>query len=294
MLVTLDRRNRILKCERMFGVALKGKASGSGMEEGIGDAVLVDLCSGIVAIADSSDRNTTASRSFLFKFREGVSDTLDGIDLCTMTDEGLNAYVSLLKARIEALLLTISYHDNAAFSGMVLCATASGNRGILFHCGDTRLYLFDRDQGILKQLTKTDSCLIGRISSMSQVDVVDMDGDVRLLLASDGVGDLDRQLLISGGEGLADTIERVLRDSPVEDVPELLMARTEEIKQTEDDICLLAASPSNWAKQGLVLVAGGTTSAEERDFQRVRAAYCPGMIETITWTDGQVLDLARS
>ena len=292
-MVTLDRRNRVLKCERMFGIALKGKVRGSGMEEGIGDAVLVDLCSGIVAVADSSDRNTTASKSFLLRFREVVTDTLDGVNLCTMTDEGLAAYVNLLKARIEALLLTISYHDNAAFSGMILCATASGNRGVLFHCGDTRLYLFNRDQCTLKQLTKADSCLVGRISSISQVDIVGLDGDVRLLLASDGVGGLDRQLLITGGESLADTIERVLRDNPVEDVPQLLMAKSEEMKRTEDDICLLAVSPSNWTKQGLVLVAGGTTSAEEREFQRVRDTCCPGMLETISWTDGQVLDLAR-
>ncbi len=129
LLITLERRDRVLKCERVFGVALEGKARVSGMEEGIGDAFLVDLCSNIFAVADSSDRNTAASKRFLLKFREVVSGALQGANLRSMTNEALSAYVDLLKSKTEALLITIGYHDNAAFSGMVVCAGASGNRG---------------------------------------------------------------------------------------------------------------------------------------------------------------------
>lgn len=293
MIIKFSRGKRVLKSPGALGVAIRNKVDARGSGSGTGDAFLVDLDSRIFGVADSSERNETASKRFLVAFRQVVGDRLKGVRTRSMSDEELVDCLSLLRQATGEMLLGFGYHDSTAFSAIVVCEGVGGRKGMLFHCGDTRAYLFDRRRKTTVQLTRTNAWLVGRIASFPQVELVDLPGDTLLLFGTDGLSDLERHSIVSHGETILSVVGDVLAGNPVEDVPEALLSRCGEAPEMGDDICLVSIDPSACGTGGPVLLGGGTTGFEDRQHQLDRAACHEDLYEVLEWEGGELIDLSK-
>ncbi|MGQ9674218.1 MAG: SpoIIE family protein phosphatase [Chloroflexota bacterium] len=292
MIIRFNRRKRVLKCPGTLGVVLRSKSDARESGRGTGDAFLIDLDSRIFGVADGSERNETASKRLLVAFQQVAADNLRGLNLRPMSDGELADCLGELIQATNEMLLRFGYHDSAAFSAIIVCEGANGLRGMLFHCGDTRAYLFDERRGAT-QLTRTDSWLVGRIASFPQVELVDLSEGVRLLFGTDGLSHLERRSIVSLGERLVDGMSDVLANNPVEDVPEALLRRYTEGLEIGDDICLVAIDPSACSARGPVLIGGGTTGPQDRSLGWEIPGHPDEPYDILECEDGQLVDLSK-
>ncbi len=178
------------------------------------DALLVSLAVPVVAVADGPERNPVASSSFLSKFDDALADS--GI---RFGDRPAAESFAAVVETVTALIRTIDYHDSTTFSALIPVTDGRTPAAIVLHTGDSLIFRLERETGSVSQISRTSHVLVGRAPALFQTEIVALDPDDLVVLASDGITDLGRSrgigpaaLLSVPGPvgGPSDVVERIV------------------------------------------------------------------------------------
>lgn len=138
------------------------------------------------------------------------------------------------------MLAQIPYGDATTFTALKVLRCDTGNRGILCHCGDSLMFMFDPQWG-LRQITQTNFWLAGRSKKVYQADAFPVPSGAIFLLSTDGISDLR----FAGSVGMQACLVHSIKNRSVDKVPEDLLSQYDQSRQPVDDIALIALSPEH-------------------------------------------------
>jgi serine/threonine protein phosphatase PrpC len=229
-----DYSNSALESAGYYGARLRAGKRGSQ----IGDAILIDPARGFFAVGDSSDREPRAARRFMLKF----SELLNSITILSTKGivpvSQLEALMSEIVERSRQILLESVSQGTTTFTGTLILATEHATKALLFHTGDSILMAYHPQRGI-RQITKKNFWLIGKVQEFYQVAVIDVILGDRFLLASDGLQDL----IAPEGKQLDAYIADLFSQYPVQDIPDRLIGSCDTRTEGRDDLAVLALAP---------------------------------------------------
>ncbi len=151
------------------------------------DALLISRGVPVVAVADGPERNPIASSSFLAKFDDALAAS--GI---RFADRPATESFAAVVDTVNALIRTIDYHNSTTFSALIPVADGRTPAGIILHTGDSLIFRIARQTGEVSQISRTSHVLVGRAPALFQTEIVSLDHDDLVVLASDGITDLAR------------------------------------------------------------------------------------------------------
>jgi hypothetical protein len=225
---------------------------------GNGDCLLLDFKHRFFALSDSTERFPRASRELL----ERLSAMFDGEGRPGTREEWLD--------RVNAVLSRQLYHLKATLSCVALRSAEDGRGAVVIHGGDSMVFFIDAGRGAVEFRTKPDMNFAGRAKSIPLVREVPVgDGDWRIVLCSDGFGDLARHARAD----LEELLLSMTGSLPVHEIP----ARVREMARLcgegaagkrHDDVSFLVLDPRRiGADCSLRVIMGGTTPYEEETYQ---------------------------
>ena len=258
----LNKNKRSMRLPGFLGASLQGRSLGTENCSGVGDCLLLDLFKGFFAVADASDRNPTASRDFMKMF----SKMLSGIDALSADyfyeDEEIKSLQELIRGKAELLMKSLSFRDGCTFTGVLILKTGKGIGGLLLHTGDSFLLACDLHSGNINQLTKDNFWMVGRSQHFFQIEELHINSDTRLLLATDGFGNIP----VPEGMGREEYVLKLFRSLSVDEIPDSLFERSDNLATAWDDTAIIAIDPMAMARFPGCYIVGGTSPAEEKAF----------------------------
>ena len=257
---------RSMRCPGLASARVQRGTMHGDRVSGLGDCVILDFKNGFFAAADSSDRDTTASRKFLMRFTSMLDDITGVLTGGIASREKLIDLRELLQERSENILREIPYTASCTFTGILLPKTHSGNSGILLHTGDSVLYTWRRSDG-LRRITENNFWMVGRTKQLFQVEEMGIEPDTAILIASDGFSDLNFSASIERDRFIGELIGK----SAVEKVADRLIETGYAPDAPVDDLGLVALKPDRIRYADRKVLMGGTTAyVEERHDESCR------------------------
>ena len=258
----LNKNSRSFRIPGFVGASLQGKSSGAENCPGVGDCLLLDLSKGFFAVADASDRNPTASRDFMKMF----SKMLSGIDALSADyvyeDEEVNSLQEQIKTKAELLLQSLSFRDGCTFTGILILKTRKGLGGMMLHTGDSFLIACDLHSGNAYQLTKDNFWMVGRSQHFFQIEKLHINNETRLLLSTDGFGNIP----VPVGIGREEYVLKMFESLSVDEIPDSFFDRVDHIDTAWDDTAIIAINPTAMTRFSVCFILGGTSPTEEKAF----------------------------
>lgn len=225
---------------------------------GNGDCMLLDFKHRFFALSDSTERFPSASRELL----ERLSVFFDEEGRPGTREEWLDCVNSVLSRQL--------YHLKATLSCVALRGEGHGHTAVVIHGGDSMVFFINVASGEIEFRTVSDMNFAGRAKSITLArEYVLREGDWRIILCSDGFGDLARHR----GVKLDDLLLSMAGEHPVHEIPGRVreMARLcgeGAAGKRHDDVSLMVLDPSGiGADGGLRVIMGGTTPREEEAYQ---------------------------
>jgi hypothetical protein len=267
----LNKNKRSLRLPGFLGASLQGRSRGAENCPGVGDCLLLDLSKGFFAVADASDRNPTASRDFMKMF----SKMLSGIDSLSADyvyeDEEIKSLQELIREKAELLMKSLSFRDGCTFTGILIFKTGKDLRGLMLHTGDSFLLACDLHSGNTNQLTKDNFWMVGRSQHFFQIEELHINSDTRLLLATDGFGNIP----VPEGMSREEYVLKLFRSLSVDKIPDSFFDRVDNFVTAWDDTAIIAIDPMAMVHYLGCFILGGTSQAEEKAFngEKERGMY---------------------
>ena len=262
--VLFNPRSRSVRWSGIAGARIRPGTISSRDQSGMGDCVLMDFRKGFFAVSDSSNRFPTASRRFLRKLATGL-EALPSPDPGKVFSLGEFDRLSRSVIDIsEEVLQTIPFTESCTFTGVLVARTEPGQKGILFHTGDSRLYEVDRKTRVSRNMTNNNFWMVGKSKRFYQVEEIEIQPEAMFILATDGVIDLSSQDRVERHESLADFANRY----PVEEIPDRLVEEIDRHQATTDDLVILALDPGRLRSSETTILLGGTDEREESRYRR--------------------------
>ena len=261
--VLFNPRSRSVRWSGIAGARIRPGTISSRDQSGMGDCALMDLRRGFFAVSDSSNRFPTASRRFLRKLTTGLEE-LPSPDPGKIFSPGeFNRLSRSVIDMSEEVLQTIPYTESCTFTGVLVVRTEAGQKGVLFHTGDSRLYEVDRKTRISRNMTTNNFWMVGKSKRFHQVEEIEIAPETMFILATDGVIDLSSEDRVERHASLADFAIRY----PVEEIPDRLVEEIDLQQATTEDLVILALVPDQLRSSETTILRGGT---EERAESRYR------------------------
>jgi hypothetical protein len=229
---------------------------------GLGDCVILDFKNGFFATADSSDRDTTASRKFLMKFTTMLEDITGALSGDVASRKKLTGIRELLEERSGDVLRTIPYTASCTFTGIILPKNYSGRSGILLHTGDSMLYAYRSSSDELRLITENNFWMVGRTKQLFQVEEMEIEPDTVILIASYGFFDLNFSASIERDRFIGELV----KGSAVEEVADRLVEAGYNPRAPVDDLSLIALKPNRICYADRKIIMGGTTAHGEENY----------------------------
>ena len=282
----LNKNRRSFRIPGFLGARLQGKSSGVEDCPGVGDCLLLDLSKGFFAVADASDRNTTASRDFMKLFSKMLSEINDLSADCVYEDEEVIALQEQIKGKAELLLQSLSFGDGCTFTGIIILKTGKGLSGLMLHTGDSLILACDLQSGNTQQLTKDNFWMVGRSQHFFQIEELHINADTRLLLATDGFGNFP----VTEGMSREEYMLKLFDSLSVDEIPDSFFDRVDSLNAAWDDTALIAINPSAMAHFPASCIVGGTSSTEEKAFREEKklGIYKDQYLPCEILADGQI------
>ncbi len=259
----LNRYRRSLRCEGSFGACVRNGSAGLSNSAGMGDCLYLDFCCGFFAVADGSDRNTSASREFMGMFSRMLTDKLSLSACKVYTVQEIIALKEQLIFEAEKLLVEFSFRDSCTFTGVLLVKTNSGIIAVIFHMGDSVLISCNLRLKTFRQVTKGNFWMVGRSQHFFQVEELPVDDDTRLFLATDGIRDIP----ILPRKSSEELVLELFNTGSPDDIPDLLSSMHKDSFSGYDDLAIIAIDPCSLSNSAGRFIIGGTSTNEERAFQ---------------------------
>jgi len=242
------------------GAALRAGDGPPGDVRGNGDCVLLDFSRGFFALSDASDRNPAASRNLL----QGLNRMFDAPDPWWREGRPPSAadragIQKNIVVGAEQLLAGLPATVSCTLTAAKLFRTGRRWEALLLHTGDSAMYA-DHGRGTpLARLTTGNFWMVGRTRHLYQMQWLTWRCGSRLILATDGIGDLAGAAAAPGGGRLRDLIDAARVDM----LPAMIVTAANRPIGQYDDVAVIALSPGDLMPSDLRVVMGGTTAAEE-------------------------------
>jgi len=262
--VLFNPRSRSVRWSGIAGACIRTGTISSRDQSGMGDCVLMDFRKGFFAVSDSSNRFPTASRRFLRKLATGL-EALPSPDPGKIFS--LGEFDRLSRSVIdtsEEVLQTIPYTESCTFTGVLVVRTEAGQKGLLVHTGDSRLYEVNPKTRVSRNMTNINFWMVGKSKRFYQVEEIEILPEAMFILATDGVIDLSSQGRVERHESLADFANRY----PVEEIPDRLVEEIDLHQATTDDLVILALDPEQLCSSETTILLGGTDEREESRYRK--------------------------
>lgn len=262
----LNRYRRSLRCEGSLGACVCSGSAGLANPAGMGDCLYLDFCCGFFAVADGSDRNTSASREFMGMFSRMLTDKLSLSARNVYSAQEIIALKERLIFEAEKLLVEFSFRDSCTFTGVLLLKTAKGIIAVIFHMGDSVLISCNMRLKTARQITESNFWMVGRSQHFSQVEEMPVDSDTCLLLATDGIRDIP----VSPWSSPEELIMELFDTCSSDDIADRLSTMRKGSSSGYDDLAIIAIDPCSLSNGAGRFILGGTSKNEESAFQDKR------------------------
>jgi hypothetical protein len=249
---------RSIRCPGLASARVRRGTMADDTRSGLGDCVMMDFKNGFFAVADSSDRDTTASRKFLKRYTvmlEDIAGTLSEI----ASRGKLIEIRELLEEKSEDILMAIPYTASCTFTGILLPRNYLGERGILLHTGDSMSYTYSSRSDTVRRITENNFWMVGRTKQLFQVEEMGIEPDTVILIATDGFSDLNFSPNTERDAYIADLI----KDNAIEEVADILFERGYAKSTPVDDLGLIALRPVCIDYTDKRIIMGGTSASRE-------------------------------
>jgi len=268
--VLLNRKERSAKVPGVLGARLCSGTGKSPFLMGVGDCILLDFSKWFFAVGDSPEWNTSSSRVFMIKFDRMLADCLDNSSDCVYSQQEWADLKDVIVQHTHMLLESILFEVNCTFTGILIANTDLGREGIVFHTGDSLLYQCNNKTGKSSLVTQSNFWMIGKTKQLYQVDTMVIEESTRLLIATDGLSDID----VTDGVDRNEFIGNLFQENAVENIPCVLLDRGRLKQGYVDDVGIITINPNELYSDDKIVVIGGTTSNVEQMFQeRVANEY---------------------
>jgi serine/threonine protein phosphatase PrpC len=264
--VYLNRYRRSMRAPRSLGACVRNGSAGLSNHAGMGDCLYLDFCCGFFAVADGSDRNTSASREFMGMFSRMLTNKLFLSARKVYSVQEIVTFKEQLIVEAEKLLVEFSFRDSCTFTGVLLLKTTEKIIAVILHMGDSVLISCNLRLKTARQFTRSNFWMVGRSQHFFQIEDMPVDRDIRLLLATDGIRDIPVKPWNSQEELILELFDKCNAD----DIPDRLVGRLKDISRGRDDLAIIAVDPSSLADSSGRFILGGTSAHEERVFQDER------------------------
>jgi hypothetical protein len=222
---------------------------------GNGDCLLVDFQNRFFAVADGSDRWTTASMDFLYR----LANSLSHEPRPTKESEWLGL--------VNTVYASQAYTQKTTFSGIAISREKGRQIVHIIHGGDSLIVILNLMTRKIEYKSCADMNFAGRTKRLSNVRSIPLGNyPYRVIIASDGLADLARLRR----QGIEQMCADVLLHIPVHNVPEQLDRFLQYRKGgiEHDDIAIIVLNPEKMEPNlGPCLLIGGTSPRDERVFQ---------------------------
>jgi hypothetical protein len=230
---------------------------------GVGDCLLLEFSKGFFAVADGSDRNPSASREFMEMFTRMLADNKALSADAIYRDPEITALKDQFITDAGQLLVAFSFRDSCTFTGILLLKTTESISAFILHTGDSLLISCNLRTRDAFQFTKNNFWMVGRSQRYFQVGELPINRDTRLLLATDGLGEIP----VPAGTTREENILGLFAAERIEEIPDHLLGSDESPVSARDDIAMIAIDPFSMPVQSERFILGGTSDIEERVFQ---------------------------
>lgn len=262
--VLFNPRSRSVRWSGVAGARIRPGTISSRDQSGMGDCALMDFRKGFFAVSDSSNRFPTASRRFLRKLATGLEALASPHAGKILGQEEFGRFSRGVINKAEEVLQTIPYTESCTFTGILIARTDAGQKGILFHTGDSRLYEVNRKTCVSRNMTNNNFWMVGKSKRFYQVEEIEMPPEAVFILATDGVIDLSSEDRVERHESLADFANRY----PVDEIPDRLVEEIDLQQPTTDDLVILALDPDQLRSSETTILLGGTDEREESRYRK--------------------------
>jgi hypothetical protein len=195
-----------------------------------GDALLLHLGMGILAVADGPERNPSASSIFLERF----ADFIETSGLLSGEKDLTHDTFERIVEETNALMRSTGYHENTTFSALII---GRNNAAALLHTGDSLIFLIRRDGRKIVQMSRTNHFMVGRSPNLFQSEFIVLhEGDVALL-ATDGITDLAR----CHGLSLENFLSKHLNGITPRGISDSIVASSGAVEVNLDDLGIIVA-----------------------------------------------------
>ena len=262
--VLFNPRIRSVRWSGIAGARIRPGTISSRDQSGMGDCVLMDFRKSFFAVSDSSNRFPTASRRFLRKLTTGLEALPSPDPGKPCSQEEFERFSRGVIDMAEEVLQTIPYTESCTFTGVLVVRTEGGQKGVLFHTGDSRLYEVDRKTGLSRNMTTNNFWMVGKSKRFHQVEEIEIEPERMFILATDGVIDLSSANRVERHASFADFTNRY----PVEEIPDRLVQEIDRQEATTDDLVILALYPDQLRSSETTILLGGTDEREESRYRK--------------------------
>jgi hypothetical protein len=263
--ILFNHYRRAIRVPGFLGARLQSGSVSTARSTGVGDCLYLDFSQQFFAVADGSDRNPTFSREFMKIFATLLSGVLPPAEERTCEKKELHSLKRQLIAESDRILQGLSFGDGCTFTGILLLRMGEEMAGIIFHTGDSLLFVSNGKTGHTRQWSKTNFWMAGRTSRFFQVEDRAIPPRTFLLLATDGINHIPYDPF----ETREAFIRSLFKTCSPDEIPDRLLEPDETSLTGWDDRAVIAFNPESLPLKGSFLV-GGTSPTEENAFTTER------------------------
>lgn len=212
----------------------------------------MDFRNSIFAVADSPDWNPTASRCYLSRF----SNIVEGVfsQNPDTRESSMDIQLDMILNHTNRLVKDIDRKHCTAFSGIIIIRYRGKLNGLILHCGDCLVFKVNIRKRNIVQITRTNMSFIGCSDQISQVEVMDIDENDRLVLCTDGIQALSRNAYF---KSLPHILLHSLISCPMHSVPDTLFSYYGNSCDIPDDMSIIVMNPNELMISDCKLLMGG-------------------------------------
>jgi serine/threonine protein phosphatase PrpC len=244
-----------LRCPGFLGARVQGGSIGASRSAGVGDCMLLEFSKGFFAVSDASDRDPSVSHAFMERFTRMLADNESLSASRIYGDVEKEILMDRFIGDAKQLLPLFSFGEGCTFTGILFLKTMGAMRAVILHTGDSLLFSCNLRTGDGFQFTKNNFWMVGRSQHYFQIEELPVDRDTRLLLATDGIG----ELLNAAGMDRELKILNLFKTERIENVPDSLFMADNSPVETWDDAAIIALDPFSMPAHSDRFIFGGTS-----------------------------------